>query len=201
MDSQYHIPTPKTPSKSTTRDDRLRIETLYFTAGFTISQIALQLNLTPRQIAYALSHPLTPQHRHKGRKAYLNTPQRKRLIEWVTTSSANRRVQWADIPAILGWNCTEKAIRTAFKKEGFVRRHARRKPPLTEQHKKDRLDWAWEHLFWTDEQWFKVLWTDETWVNPGRHKREWVTRKIGEEKLYHNDCIAERYQRKIGWMF
>jgi hypothetical protein len=157
MDTQYFVPTPKTPTKSTTRDDRLQIETLYFTAGFTIPQIALQLNLTPRQIIYALAHRLTPQHRQKGCKVFLNTPQRKRLIEWVTASRANRRVQWADIPTVFGWECGEKAIRAAFKKEGYVRRHARRKPPLTKQHKKDRLEWAWEHLFWTDEQWFKVL--------------------------------------------
>ena len=30
-----YIPTPKTPRRQTTRDDRLRIETLYFDAGFT----------------------------------------------------------------------------------------------------------------------------------------------------------------------
>ena len=99
------------------------------------------------------------------------------------------------------WNCGEKAIRAAFQKEGFVRRIARRKPPLTEQHRKDRLDWAWEHLFWSDKQWSEVLWSEETWVNPGKHTKAWVTRKIGEEELYHADCIEERYQRKIGWMF
>ena len=81
----------------------------------------------------------------------MNTPQRKRLIEWVTASYTNRRVKWADIPAILEFDYREKAIRATFKKEGFIRRIARRKPPLTEQYKKDRLDWAWEHLFWTDE--------------------------------------------------
>lgn len=87
------IPTPKTPRKQCTRDDRLRIETLYFTAGFTQDEIALQLNVTRRQVQYALSHRLTPQKQARGRKILLNTPQRKRLIEWATSSSANRRVQ------------------------------------------------------------------------------------------------------------
>lgn len=123
----------------------------------------------------------------------------------VTASAANRRVQWADIPPILGWSCGEEAIRAAFKKEGYVRRHvrrhSRRKPPLSEQNRKDRLEWAWEHLFWTDEEWFSILWSDETWVNPGRHTRAWITRKIGQEELYHTDCIEARYQRKNGWMF
>ena len=197
----YTVPTPKTPRKQCTRDDRLRIQTLYFDAGFTEDQITLQLCLTRDQIRYALSHRITPQKHKRGRKAFLNTPQRKRLIKWVTASSANRRVQWGDIPAILGWDCGEKAVRAAFKKEGYVRRAARLKPPLSEQHKKDRLDWAWEHLFWTEEQWYSVLWSDETWVKPGRHTRARVTRKIGLEEVYHTDCIEARYQRKIGWMF
>jgi hypothetical protein len=198
MDSQYSVPTPKTLRKQLTRDDRLRIETLYYDANFTQAQIALQLNISPRQVGYALCHRLTPQKPKCGRKVLLNTPQRKRLIEWVCASESNRRTRWTDIPAILGWDCGEFAIRTAFKREGFVRRITRRKPPLTTAHKADRLAWAWEHLFWTDEQWDTVLWTDETWVNPGKHKKAWVTKRIGEEELFLNDCLEKRYQRKIG---
>jgi len=169
-DTPYSVPTPKTPSKhQLTRDDRLRIYTLYHDAGFTQDDIILQTNYTRAQVQYALSHRLTPQKHTRGRKAFLNTPQRKRLIEWVTASQANRRTKWADIPTILELDCGEKAIRAAFQKEGFVRRHARRKPPLSEQNKKDRLDWAWEHFFWDEDQWFNVLWSDETWVTPGRH--------------------------------
>ena len=113
--SQYSVPTPKTPRKQTTRDDRLRIETLYFDAGFTQDEICLQLNLTPNQVQYALLRRLTPQKHIRGRQALLATPQRKRLVEWVTSSAANRRVKWADIPPRLGWDCGEKAIRAACK--------------------------------------------------------------------------------------
>lgn len=201
MEALYAVPTPKTPQKQCTRDDRLRIQTLYFDAGFTESEICLQLCLTRDKVRYALAHRLTPQNHARGRRVVLNTPQRKRLIEWVTCSAANRRTKWKDIPALLEWDCGEKAIRAAFKKEGFVRRIARRKPPLTEQHRRDRLAWAWEHVFWSDEQWDSILWSDETWVNPGRHTKDYVTRMIGEEELYHKDCIEPRYQRKIGWMF
>ena len=55
-DSLYSVPTPKTPHKQCTRDDRIRIETLYFDVGFTEDEIALQLNKTPRQVGYALAH-------------------------------------------------------------------------------------------------------------------------------------------------
>jgi hypothetical protein len=193
MDTIYHVPTPKTPTKDrnfdTTRDDRLQIQTLYFTAGWTIDQIVLSTNWSTDQVRYAINHRLTPQKKKSGCRPYLNTPQRKQLIQWVTSSRQTRRVPWSGIPAILGFECGEKAIRTAMKKEGYTRGIARRKPPLSEEVKKERLAWAWEHIFWTDEQWDSILWTDETWVNPGRHRRDWVIRKIGQEELYHPDCI------------
>lgn len=203
MEPSIFIPTPKTPSrrKESTRDERLRIQTLYFDAGWTQAQIALQLNLTRDQVRYALQHRITPQKTRSGCKPLLNTPQRKRLIEWVTSSSNNRQVPWPEIPALLGWDCGVKAIRAAFKKEGYTRACARQKPPLTYANQISRLCWAIEHEDWTEEQWFSLLWTDETWVKPGRHTRLRITPKIGPSELYHPDCIAPRHQRKIGWMF
>ena len=201
MEPTFNIPIPKTPSKQASRDYRLRCQTLYFDAGWTQDQIALQLNLTKNQVRYALSHRITPQKQLSGRKAFLNTPQRKRLVDWVTASKTNRRIPWPDIPTILGLDCGHKAIRTAFKKEGFVRRIARRKPPLTYENQVQRLQWAIEHEDWTEEQWFSVLWTDESWVNPGRHTKQRITRRIGDTEVYHPDCVEPRFQRKIGWMF
>jgi hypothetical protein len=64
----------------------------------------------------------------------------------VTASRANRETPWDEIPAILSLDCGEYTIRTAFKKEGFVRRVSRRKPPLSEENKKKRLEWAKEHI-------------------------------------------------------
>ena len=59
--SEYSIPTPKTPQKNCTRDDHVRIQTLFFHAGFTKDEIALQLSVTPNQVKYTLRHRLTPQ--------------------------------------------------------------------------------------------------------------------------------------------
>jgi hypothetical protein len=145
MEPILSIPTPKTPQKSTSRDQRLRVQTLYFDARWTQDQIALQLNLSLGQVKYALSHRVTPQKHRTGRKVLLNTPQRKRLIKWVTASSENRQTQWIQIPSILGLDCGLSAIRTAFKKEGFTRAVARRKPPLTKANMDARKVWAEEH--------------------------------------------------------
>jgi hypothetical protein len=117
MEAQISVPTPKTPTrKELSRDDRHRVQVLYFDANFTRAQICLQTGFTYDQVNRALSHRLTPQKKAKsGRRILLNTPQRKRLIEWVTASRENRETQWDVIPSILGWDCGEKAIRTAFK--------------------------------------------------------------------------------------
>jgi hypothetical protein len=80
MEAIYHISTPKqpsTPHHETSRDDRLRIQTLYYDAKWTINDIILQLNLTRRQVEYALHHRPTPQKHSTGRYVLLNTPQRK----------------------------------------------------------------------------------------------------------------------------
>jgi len=100
---------------------------------------------------------------------------------------------------MLGLDCEEYAIRTAFKKEGHRRRIAAKKCTLFEENRRKRLEWAQEHVNWTDEQWDEVLWSDETWAQPGRHTRIWVTSKIGERE--DPDCVVSRHQRKIGWMF
>lgn len=200
MEPTYHVPTPKQVHELT-RDERLRVQILYNDANYTVPQIILQTGYTERQIRYALAHRLTPQKHKTGRKVYLNTPERKRLVQWATASRENRETPWIEIPRILGFDCGEKAIRTAFKKEGYVRRVSRKKCPLSEENRKKRLDWAKEHVDWTDEQWDEILWSDETWAQPGRHTRIWVTRKIGEKEVYHKDCVQYRYQRKIGWMF
>ena len=76
-----HVPTPQTPAHETTRDDRLRIQTLYYTARWTIDDIILQLPfITRQQIYYALDHRPTPQKHHSGRHVLLDTPRRKQLV-------------------------------------------------------------------------------------------------------------------------
>ena len=150
--SEYEIPTPKTPYKNTRRDDRLRAQTLFFDAGWSKSDIALQLNLTLDQVKYALRHRVTPQKTRSGRRPFLGPAERKQLIDWVCASRKNRRTPWDQIPQIFGWDCKVYAIETAFKKEGFGRYTALKKPKLTEEHAKIRLQWAQDHLNWTEEQ-------------------------------------------------
>ncbi|KAH8585601.1 hypothetical protein B0O99DRAFT_530406, partial [Bisporella sp. PMI_857] len=65
-------------------------------------------------------------------------------------------------PGILGWNCAAYAIETAL-----------RKPALT-----------------AEKQWAQILWTDKTWVQPGKHGKFNVKRRVG--KVLHPDCLDSK---------
>jgi hypothetical protein len=60
---------------------------------------------------------------------------------------------WARIPVALGWSswCSEYAIRHALRKAGFRRYLALKKPPLNNDVKDLRLQWAEIHVKWTIE--------------------------------------------------
>ena len=114
-------------------------------------------------------------------------------------SSQNRRISFAQLATTLDFGVKKDAIRMALQREGFHRRLAMRKPPISEKNRQIRLNWALEHVNWTMQQWYEILWTDETWITGRRHTRTWVTRRPGEE--WDPTCIVERHQRKKGWMF
>jgi hypothetical protein len=96
------IPTPKTPTKDCSRDTQLQVQTLFFHTGFTKEEICLQLNLTLRQVKYALAHRVTPQKNRSGRRPFLSPAERKQLIDWVCANRKNRRTPWSQIPNIFG---------------------------------------------------------------------------------------------------
>jgi len=117
----------------------------------------------------------------------------------VCASSKNHRLSFEKLAEVIDYGVKKDAIRTALLREGFYRRLAMRKPPVSEANRVKRLNWALEHVNWTMEQWYSILWTDETWITGGKHTRTWVTRRAGEE--WDPTCIVEQHQQKKGWMF
>jgi ketohexokinase/beta-glucosidase len=160
----------------------------------------LDFHPTFRQIKYAIkdSVRVTPKKK-TGRNPVLTPAQVEELVFFVCASAQNRRMSFAQLAEVMGFGVRKWAIRSALLREGFHRRLAMRKPPITEANRKIRLAWAEEHVKWTMDQWYRILWTDETWITGGRYTRTWVTRRAGEE--WDPTCIVERYQRKKGWMF
>ena len=71
-------------------------------------------------------------------------------------------MSFAQLAEVMEFGVKKQAIRTALLREGFHRRLAMRKPPITEKNQKIRKAWALEHVNWSIEQWYQILWTDET---------------------------------------
>ena len=194
--------TPPTRQKrqDLTRDQRLQVLTLR-SAGWTYEKIANHLKITHRQVQTACQseHP-TPVKR-KGRNPTLNPQQIEELITFVCSSRTNRLMSYIHLASgpFAQWDVGEFVIRHALYKEGFRRWVARAKPPISEANRIKRLRWAEEHLSWTREQWSQILWTDETWITGGRHRRQWVTRRKGEE--LDPTCVLDKVRRRRGWMF
>jgi transposase len=97
------------------------------------------------------------------------------------------------------WGVGEYAIRSSLRRRGYKRCVAYAKPPLTEANRQIRYSWAQAHIDWEPWQWWRILWSDETWITGGRHRKNWVTRRPGEE--LNDTCIVDKVRRKHGWMF
>lgn len=189
---------PPEKSAQLSRDERLRVLTLR-DAGFTYNQIAQQLHITHRQVQYTCqSHRATPKKPH-GQPPKLTEQDVDRIIEWISSSKRTRRMPYKKVVQELELPVGPTALARALKKRGYTRCQALRKPPLSDENKRQRLIWALEHVNWSIEQWNQILWTDETWVTSGFHTRIWVTRKAGEE--LDPTCLHESPARKRGWMF
>lgn len=195
---RVYLRTPKRHwRKQLTRDQRLQVQTLR-DVGWRYSDIAAHLGFSWKQVEIACQSRVTPKKR-KGRPSTITDEMRHELVAFVCQSGVTRRMTYIELRDVLGWGVSEDAIRRALWKEGYRRRMARFKPPISEANRIKRLQWAHEHLHWTREQWSSILWSDETWVTDGRHTRTWVTRRVGEE--YNPDCIVERLPRRKGWMW
>ncbi|QSZ32796.1 hypothetical protein DSL72_002375 [Monilinia vaccinii-corymbosi] len=195
---------PSTPTRAEmTRDQRIEARTLH-RIGWKFQRIRRffldkGIDLSYRQIAYACTTCATPKKR-SGRPPLLTTSQIDSLIEFITALKDNRRMPYWKVIITLGWEgISECAVRAGLRRVGYKRYVALRKFPISEKNRKLRVQFALEHLDWTDEQWDAILWSDETWVTVGSHRKTYVTRRVDE--AMDPTCVLERERKKRGWMF
>ena len=57
----------------------------------------------------------------------------------------------------------------------------KKKPLLSQKHRKERMDFPIRHKDWTLEDWKRVVWSDETKINClGSDDRKWVWKRVRE---------------------
>ena len=193
---------PSTPPRKRLTRDQRRDVLLMRSLKYTYEQIAVHLGISQRAVQYTCQkETATPQHARTGRPPRLSKDEADRVEEYVTSTSKTRRMTYLQVAEAL-WPEGEvgvDTVRNTLRRRGYARRVALRKPPLSDQNKALRLEWARTHADWTIKQWNTIIWSDETWVTAGNHRKTYVTRKPGEE--LDPTCIIPRIQRQSGWMF
>lgn len=125
-----------------------------------------------------------------GRPRKLNERSERGLIKFV---KANRRTPLNSIgnsvvPAVCG-----RTVQRTLDRHGYHRRHARRKPHLTQKKKDQRLAHSRAMLEMDDSVHDHIIWSDECYVQVGDTPGAiYVTRTAGEE--YAEDCTVPTFK-------
>ena len=145
---------PSTPVRARLTRDQRRDILLMRRLGKTYQEIATFLGVSQRAVQYTCEkQTATPQHHKAGRPLKLNKNEVDQVVEFVTSSKQTCRMTYLQIAEHF-WPDGEvgsNSVKAALYRRGYRRRVALRKPPLSEKNKKDRLDWALEHVHWTEE--------------------------------------------------
>ena len=136
-----HPPLKYTKALELTRDQRRDIS-LLSSIGWSPMQIRNHLPFRPtiRQITYTLkeSTRATPKKK-SGRPPILAQAQVEELVEFVCASKQNRRMSFTQLAEALDFGVKKDTIRSTLLGEGFYRRLAMRKPPISEKNRQLRL--------------------------------------------------------------
>ena len=118
----------------------------------------------------------------------------------IRIAKANHTLPFRDITNIItnntDLNISPKTVARRCQEVQLISRYATRKPFLTEQHKKNRLEWALRHKDLTVEEWFKVIWSDECLMKVGQDsRRRRVLRQPGTELQEKNLSVSFKSSR------
>lgn len=116
-----------------------------------------------------------------GRPAKLNSTDKRRLVRMVTTNKAETAVQLTqELHETTGTKVSERTVRRALEEAGLKATTKKKKPRLSQAHKRRRMDFAQRYQHWTVEDWKRVIWSDETKINRlGSDGRKWCWKKPG----------------------
>ena len=163
-----------TPKPNLDCDHQLQILTLQ-DAGLTHTAISNQLHISVCQVQYTCQTQKATPKKPKGQPPKLSEEQMDDIITWICASKQNHHKPFHKVIEELDLGVTVPTLRRSLKKRGYSRCKTLRKPPLSQETRREHHVWALEHINWTVDQWRNTLWTDETWVTSGFHTRTWVT--------------------------
>lgn len=96
----------------------------------------------------------------------------------------------------------EKAMKTAFRQLGYVRRAAKRKGFSEDPRVKQlRYQFALDAVNWSRERVGNQIFSDEVWANGGAHTTSYVMVKEDGSDRYLESNVQHRYSKAPAWMF
>jgi transposase len=128
-----HPPIRKPKAPDLTRDQKRDCQLLH-SIGWSYSQIRQKTGFTIHQVASACQVDRPTPRKRGGRPPLLTQAQVEELVEFVCASTKNRRISFVQLAEVMDFGVKKQAIRTALLREGFHRRLAIRKPPITEKN-------------------------------------------------------------------
>lgn len=136
----------------------------------------------------------------RGRKKRVTSRVERRLVR---LSMANRHLTSPELSRELelstGTKLASSTVRRVLRENGLKGCKARKKPLVSEQQRKARVEWARQHANWTVDDWKKVLFSDESTFTIQNHRgNAWVRRRPGEE--YKANCILPTIKHPVGVM-
>ncbi|XP_062566639.1 uncharacterized protein LOC134230084 [Saccostrea cucullata] len=172
-------------------------------AGYSQRDVANALNVSQSFVNRAWNRRQTfgtAAHRHGGGRQRSTTQRQNHFVAlqarrhpfWAATSLRN------DLLNALGVNVATQTRRNRLNIVGLNSRRACVRIPLTVRHRWERLNWAEDHVTWTQNDWVPVLFTDESrYCLDFTERRQRVWRRRRER--FHDTHISEhdRYQAII----
>ena len=151
--------------------------------GHTPTEIGKTLNFTKSTVQSTIQkHSIRNDGVSKsrsGRPEVLSERDRRYIIKH---ARINPRITYAQIKLEVGLGCSRTTIYRALKQYGLTNWVAKKRPLLTPEVAKKRLDWCLLRREWTFEQWSRVIWSDECSVEKGSRKQRQGVFRLPKEK-------------------
>lgn len=161
------------------RNDIISLSSL----GLSSRKIASQTGLGQSTVCQVLQKLQPERTRLCGGHPLKLTPTNKRaIVQQIITGKAKNAVHATQfINSIIDTPVCPQTVRNTLKEASLKAVVKKKKPLLSNGHKKRRLAFALKYQHWTVEDWKRVIWSDETKINRiGSDGQEYVWKKKGE---------------------
>jgi transposase len=125
---------------------------------------------------------LTFNNGKKGRPQKLSDTTKHFIVRQITSGQIDTATKATKVlQESLGITVSPQTVRNALKEKGMHAKHKVKKPAISTNNHKKRLEFARRHQNWTVEDWKRIVWSDETKINRlGSDGHLWCWAKPGE---------------------